>query len=279
MKPLLLCFLMLLVSTLVAQQSDPRFQNAAETLSFAAVERIQSEALGEERVLNIYLPQGFHPDSAKSYPVIYVLDGSAHEDFPHIAGLVQFLNMYELVPSSIVVGIANVDRYRDFTFPSEDAKDRESLPTSGGADAFMRFVGEEVLPLIAERYPVNEDRMLIGQSLGGLMATEFLMLQPDLFNRYMIVSPSLWWDKQSLVKSAKDYFNTHPEIKAEVFVSLGEEHRVMHKVADKLVKAMRESGNENLVVHYEPILTEDHATILHRAVYRGFEYFYPRDKK
>ncbi|MEL6652512.1 MAG: alpha/beta hydrolase-fold protein, partial [Bacteroidota bacterium] len=183
MKPLLLCFLMLLVSTLVAQQSDPRFQNAAETLSFAAVERIQSEALGEERVLNIYLPQGFHPDSAKSYPVIYVLDGSAHEDFPHIAGLVQFLNMYELVPSSIVVGIANVDRYRDFTFPSEDAKDRESLPTSGGADAFMRFVGEEVLPLIAERYPVNEDRMLIGQSLGGLMATEFLMLQPDLFNR------------------------------------------------------------------------------------------------
>ncbi|MFK7922858.1 MAG: alpha/beta hydrolase [Bacteroidia bacterium] len=280
MKNTLLCLLLIGLSTqLVAQTPDPRYSDAREVFPFGVVEKIQSKSLFEERTLNIYLPQDYDPDSAQTYPVIYVLDGSANEDFPHIAGLVQFLNMYELLPKSIVVGIANVDRYRDFTFPSRDKEDIEALPTSGGAAAFMAFVEDEVIPLVAERYLVNEESTLIGQSLGGLMATEFLMKKPALFNRYIIVSPSLWWDKKSLVKSAEDYFVSHTEIEAEVFVSLGEEHPVMHKVADALVKAMQESGNEKLVVNYQPILTEDHATILHKAVYAAFEWLYPKEKK
>ncbi|MEL7531927.1 MAG: alpha/beta hydrolase-fold protein, partial [Bacteroidota bacterium] len=255
----------------------PRYANAKEVFPFGLVERIDSKALSEERSLNIYLPQGYHPDSAQTYPVVYVLDGSANEDFPHIAGLMQFLNMYDLAPKSIVVGIANVDRYRDFTFPSEDKEDLEALPTSGGAEAFMTFVETEVLPLIAERYPLNGEATIIGQSLGGLIATEFLMKKPALFTQYIIVSPSLWWNKQALIKTANQYFQTHPEIEAKVFVSLGEEHPVMHKVADELVESIQKSGNEKLSVHYLPILTEDHATILHKAVYAAFEWLYPKE--
>lgn len=280
MKNTLLILLLLCFSIhLFAQKPDPRYTAAKEILPFGVVEKIQSSSLFEERVLNIYLPQGYDPDSGQTYPVIYVLDGSAHEDFPHIAGLVQFLNMYELAPKSIVVGIANVDRYRDFTFPSREKDDIKAIPTSGGAAAFMAFVEDEVIPLVAERYLVNDESTIIGQSLGGLMATEFLMRKPALFDRYIIVSPSLWWDKQSLVKSAEEYFESHTEITAEVFVSLGDEHPVMHKVADALVKAMQESGNEKLNVYYQPILTEDHATILHKAVYAAFEWLYPKEKK
>ncbi len=280
MKITTLCLLIIFSSGLIwAQNPDARYAQANEVFPFGIVERIDSKALSEERILNIYLPQGFHPDSSKIYPVVYVLDGSAHEDFPHIAGLMQFLNMYELAPKSIVVGIANVDRYRDFTFPSEDKEDLEALPTSGGAAAFMAFVEDEVLPLVAERYPLNGEATIIGQSLGGLIATEFLMKKPALFTQYIIVSPSLWWNKQALIKTAKKHFKTHQEIEAKVFVSLGEEHPVMHKVADELVESIQKSGNEKLSVHYQPILTEDHATILHKAVYAGMEWLYPKEEE
>jgi len=94
------------------------------------VEEIRSLRLSETRTLNIYLPDGYSKDTTH-YPVIYLLDGSANEDFIHIVGLVQFLNMIQVMPNTIVVGIANVDRRRDFTFPTTIDSDRMHYPTTG----------------------------------------------------------------------------------------------------------------------------------------------------
>lgn len=85
-----------------------------EAFTIGETLRFQSSILAEERVLNIYLPLYYEEDSLKNYPVIYLLDGSADEDFIHIAGLIQFGSFpwINLIPESIVVGIANVDRKR-----------------------------------------------------------------------------------------------------------------------------------------------------------------------
>ena len=87
---------------------------------------MDSKILTEKRTLNIYLPIGF--DKNKSYSVIYLPDGSANEDFLHIVGLVQFFHMQLQMPDFIVVGIANVDRKRDYTFPTTNKKDKENFP-------------------------------------------------------------------------------------------------------------------------------------------------------
>lgn len=274
--PFLSTLLTLLLSThfLSAQQKDTRYEGK-QVFPFGVVDQIQSKELGEKRWLNVYLPQGYHPDSAVTYPVIYVLDGSAHEDFPHIAGLAQFMNMYNILPKSIVVGIANVDRYRDFTAPSSDKEDLKSMPTSGGSALFIAFLEKELQPYIQKHYKTNGQRTLIGQSMGGLLATEVLFKHPHLFEQYIIVSPSLWWNKQKMIKKA-EAFITPIKSPKKVFVSLGKEHPVMHKVAEKLVKSLQK--NENIEVFFEPILTEDHATILHKAVYKGFEVLYKADE-
>jgi len=280
MTKLITPFFILFVSSVgFSQETDARYSSDKQLFPFGVIETIDSKILNEERILNIYLPQGYHPDSIATYSTVYVLDGSAHEDFPHIAGLVQFMNMYQLMPNSIVVGIANVDRYRDFTSFSKVKEDVEGIPNCGGLEKFMTFIEKEVQPLVAKNYKVNEHRTIIGQSLGGLLATEILMAKPALFNDYIIVSPSLWWNDQTLVKSAHAYFKEHQELEKKVFVSLGKEHPVMHKTADKLVDAIKKSGNEKITLFYEPILTEDHATILHKAVYTGFEKFNPKPKK
>ncbi|MEN7550500.1 alpha/beta hydrolase-fold protein [Rapidithrix thailandica] len=268
--------LLFVVHSALAQKSYPENK---KIFPFGVIEEIDSEELSEKRILNIYLPQGYHPDSVTTYPVVYVLDGSAHEDFPHIAGLVQFLNMYELMPKSIVVGIANVDRYRDFTHPSDDPEDLKALPTGGGSEKFIGFLEKEVQDLVTQHYKTNGHRTLIGQSLGGLLATEIFLKKPQLFDDYIIVSPSLWWDQQSLVDTAASVLKANTSLKKKVFLSLGKEHEVMHEVADKLAHAIKNTGNSNITFFYESLLDENHATILHRAVYRAFECLYPAVKE
>lgn len=164
---------------------------------------IQSNILEENRILNIYLPEGYgKADSLMKYPVIYLLDGGADEDFIHVAGLVQFDNFswVNRVPKSIVVGIANIDRKRDFTFPTAIASNKKSIPTAGGSEKFIAFIEKELQPYIRKRYRADTRRTLIGQSLGGLLATEILLRKPTLFDKYIIVSPSIWWDNGSLLQ-------------------------------------------------------------------------------
>lgn len=249
-------------------------QEEKEIFPLGFIERIHSDHLDEDRVLNVYVPQGYHPDSIQTYPVIYVLDGSANEDYLHIVGIAQFMNMYELLPPSIVVGIANVDRYRDFTYPSSDKRDLEDLPTSGGSEKFMDFLEKEAMPHIRNQYKITENATIIGQSMGGLIATEILFKRPHLFNDYLIVSPSLWWDKEKMIRDADQYLENHSQESKRIFVSLGTEHPVMHDVADRLVEALKKI--DAYTVFYAPLPNEDHATILHRAVYRGFELLYEK---
>ncbi len=163
---------------------------------------IHSQQLEEDRTLNIYLPSSYHPDSLRTYPVIYLLDGSADEDFIHVAGLLQFgtFPWVNALPESILVGISNVDRRRDFTFPTTIEQDKIDFPTTGGSANFIRFLEKELLPFIENNYRTNDTTTIIGQSLGGLLATEVLIKKPELFTNYIIVSPSLWWDNGSLLK-------------------------------------------------------------------------------
>ena len=277
-QPIILILLFTITQTITAQKTDARY-DGKKIFPFGVIETIDSQELSEKRTLNIYLPDGYHPDSLATYPTIYVLDGSANEDFPHIAGLAQFMNMYNILPKSIVVGIANVDRYRDFTYQSSDKKDKKSLPTSGGSEKFINFIEKEVQPFVNKNYKTNGHKTIIGQSLGGLVVTEILLKRHYLFDDYIIVSPSLWWDNQKMINGASDFFKANNQLKKRIFVSLGKEHPTMHEVADKLVNAIKNSGNENIELYYEPILEENHATILHRAVYKAFEKFNPKTNK
>ena len=156
------------------------------------IEEIDSRQLSEKRVLNIYLPEGYDRSDTTRYPVIYLLDGSADEDFIHVVGLVQFYTFpwVNKLPKSIVVGIANVDRRRDFTFPSTIKEEREANKTAGNSDKFISFIREELQPFINKQYRTTAAATLIGQSLGGLLATEILLKHPQMFTNYIIISPS-----------------------------------------------------------------------------------------
>ncbi|MEO5585876.1 MAG: alpha/beta hydrolase-fold protein [Flavobacteriales bacterium] len=247
---------------------------------FGDVLTFHSQALDQERVLNVYLPDGY-ADSTLAYPVIYVLDGSANEDFPHIAGLAQFMNMYDLLPKSIVVGIANngKSRYHDFTGPTESDSDKVWVPTYGGSAAFISYLEKEVEPMVKQHYRTSGHSTLIGQSLGGLLGAEVLFTKPELFDDYILVSPSLWWNNGALAAKADTWVKAHTTLPKRVFIAYAPNDAMMQAQIDQVVKAFHDIAKPPMQFSNVPFPEESHATILHRAVYRAFELFYPPKKK
>ena len=244
---------------------------AQEVTEFSIGDRVtmRSEVLQEDRVLNIYLPNGYSADSAHTYPVIYLLDGSVHEDFIHIAGLVQFGSFpwIHFVPECIVVGIENVDRTRDFTGETSDSLHKAEYPQMGGSKHFIQFLKSEVFAYIEANYKTTTERTIIGQSLGGLLATEILLNDPDMFSNYIIVSPSLWFDYESyldveLMPSASPL---------KVYVGVGEEGKIMKSVAKKLRKKLKKSLKASDQLYWGFFKDNDHGDVLHLAVYDAFE--------
>jgi predicted alpha/beta superfamily hydrolase len=229
---------------------------------------LQSSVLGEERTINVALPPGYQDGDTTRYPVIFLLDGSANEDFIHVAGALQFATMDWIAwqRPSILVGIANVDRKRDFTYPTTIAKDKEQFPSTGGSAAFIEFLAKELIPFVDVHFHTGADRMLIGQSLGGLLAAEILVKKPALFNRYLIASPSLWWDDGSLLKQPAAPGKS-PE---QVFIAVGKEGHRMVADARKLRSWARQ--HRTAKVGFEHLRNFDHANILHRAVMDGFRW-------
>jgi len=267
-KLLIFCSILFTFQSVVFAQTGN-----VKPLTIGEIRTIKSKILNEDRILNIYLPQNF--DKTKSYPVIYLLDGSMNEDFIHVTGLVQFFNQMYSMPETIVVGIANIDRKKDFTFHT-DLKDlQKDYPTTGHSDKFISFLEKELKPYIESQFKTT-DKYLFGQSLGGLLATEILLKKPELFNNYFIISPSLWWDDESLLKQAPQLLTKIPDTKKFIYISVGKgEHQVMIKDAENFFDVLKKANKKNWNLEYKMMETDNNATILHRSLYEGLMKLFP----
>lgn len=259
--------------------------NSAKPFLLGYTEELYSDILDERRQLNIYLPEGY--DTSVRYPVIYLLDGSADEDFIHVAGIVQYNNFswVDRTPKSIVVGIANIDRKRDFTYPSRSAKDKELVPTGGGSARFIDFIEQEVQPFINGKYAASDETTIIGQSLGGLLATEILFTRPMMFDKYIIISPSLWWDDGGLLKRNPAMLKDDYAVQTSVYVGVGKEGTVrqgepaMEEYAEQLVEKISGAKSGKIRVYFDYLPDENHATAGHQAVLNAFRWLYPANEK
>ena len=274
---LAIVFLMLTGSA-YARSGTVVSDTAVRPFILGEVHSLYSRHTMENRVLNIYLPSGYSADSA-GYPVIYLLDGSADEDFIHVAGLVQFLNFpwVDQLPPSIVVGIGNTNRLRDFTFPLTDAEDRNDYPQSGGSSAFIDFLEKEVKPYIQAKFNTSDESTLIGQSLGGLLATTILEQNPKLFNRYIIISPSIWWNNGSILNESFTLLASAQRAPVAIYIGVGKEGltpgrfpRVMEVDANLLAEKLSALNNRHLKIVFDYLPGENHATITHQSVFIAF---------
>lgn len=192
----LLVALPLLAGPLSAQGSAQHPVPAHDTFTVA------SKALGETRRVNVHMPAGYHASATARFPVLYMPDGGVDEDFPHVVRTIDSLIALGAIRPVIVVGIPNTERRRDLTGPTRVASDSTIAPRVGGSAAFRRFIRDELIPTVQTRYRTTEERGIVGESLAGLFVVETFLAEPVLFQHYVALDPSVWWNNGALVDSA-----------------------------------------------------------------------------
>ncbi len=228
---------------------------------------IASVAMGETRRINVFRPTIYGERIDGALPVLCVLDGGMAEDFLHIAGLVQVLVSNGGMRAMLVVGIENTQRRRDLTGPTSNADDLKIAPVVGGSAAFRRFIREEVLPSVRARYGTSQEAAIIGESLAGLFVMETLALEPELFDAYLAIDPSLWWNNAGLVKSAGAWASRAREGGRRVFVASSNEPE-MARLAGEVARAIGGASGSGTFQHVA-MPGESHATVYHPGALAG----------
>ncbi len=246
----------------------------AEPIVIGETTTIQSTILGEERELLIYLPAGYE-NSTQNYPVLYLLD--ALTNFHHTTGTVQALARVGHSPDMIVVAVRNTDRTRDLTptnVRQQEGEDGPDFPTSGGADAFLRFFTEELIPQVEKDYRTAPFRILVGHSFGGLFAVHALFNAPTTFNATLAISPSLWWGDQLPVRRAQEVLAENAPIRQHLFLTLGEEGGNMMDGFQGLLDVLRFAAPETLRWHSRILEGDDHGSAPIASTRLGLQFIF-----
>lgn len=245
---------------------------------------LHSNILNEDRVVWIRTPQNYQRTKG-TFPVLYLVDGPSHINL--VASMMDFVALGDRMPPLIIVGIANTDRTRDMTPTHADEKNPDGTvhpdPTSGGADHFVDFIQNELMPEIERRYRVAPYKIFAGHSFGGLLAIHILITRPDMFQAYIAASPSLWWDNQSTLHQAQDFFAAHAELNKRFFFDLGNEGPQMRDPFDALQKTLTDKAPKDF--HWKSAVypDEDHGSSVLRGYYDGlrevfFDWHVPTDQ-
>lgn len=222
---------------------------------------IESKILQETRRINVYFPPGYK-GSATRFPLLYMPDGGMEEDFPHVSETVDQLIAERAIPPHLIVGIENTERRRDLTGPTEVESDRKIAPRVGGSPAFREFLRTELMPEVRKRYRVTEERSIVGESLAGYFIVETFLLEPDLFDGYIALSPSLWWNDHRLVRQAKATLAARKDWKKRLYLtSAGEEEADIVQFTSELDQILKADPPQGLAWIYEPRPNEHHGTI------------------
>lgn len=241
-------FLLLTLSVCsFGQTASPKDQ-----INIGTITSIHSTLLNEQREIAVYVPSSGGAGSTTRYPVMYLLDG--HSFFHSVTGMMQYLSAIGKMPEMIVVAIVNTDRVRDLTpthsiLWSDGSEDANFLKNSGGGEKFMSFIQKELIPYIDSNYKTQPYRMFVGHSLGGLTVMNTLITNPKLFNSYVVIDPSLWWDRQVLLKKAEQVMGQTDYTGRSLFFSAANiQKKGMNGEAKEKTNGSV-PGNDKLLIH------------------------------
>jgi uncharacterized protein len=251
-----------IVALLLANIAQAQVTPKPEPLPIGDTFTIESNILKETRRINVYLPAGFAEARDALIPTLYMPDGGMAEDFLHVAGLLQVSFANGTMSPYLLVGIENTERRRDLTPPTEVESDRKIAPRVGGADAFRQFLALELIPEIDRRYRTTPQRAIIGESLAGLFILDTLVEAPELFDTWIAIDPSLWWNKQQIfLNPQKKATNKNTE---SVFIASSSEPKIAPD-AKRFSTELPRYLSKTSKVYFQHFPKESHLTIYHPA--------------
>jgi predicted alpha/beta superfamily hydrolase len=232
---------------------------------------------GQEYELQILLPGGYK-SSNKRYPVVYLMD--SQWDFPLVKSIYGQQYYDGFIPELIVVGITwggekpNPDslRARDYT-PTNEPR----LKQSGGADIFLSFMKDELFPFMKKNYKVNDERTLMGCSLGGLITLYAWLTHTDMFTGYIAASPAVGWDREALYKYAKAFVEKKLSEPVRVYMTVGDVERGRTGF-EKMAAYFKNNNYHNVSLQSKVLENTGHSGTKSETYSRGLQYVFEKNK-
>lgn len=223
---------------------------APVTVLGSEMRMVESKQTGRTYRITISLPHGYSAAPGEAWPfnripakwpAVYLLDANFY--FGMVTDMIRPVALCGAMSDAIVVGIgyaedANpIEAFRDYftrrnidlTPVREEAEERameahHKRPTpSGDAANFHRFIKDELIPLIEQEYRADPSkRILAGHSYGGLFGLVALLETPDLFDTWIIGSPTLSYGNRYTFQREEVYAKEHKSLPAKVFLYAAE---------------------------------------------------------
>lgn len=235
---------------------------------------LNSSTNGQSYQIYIALPQEYDAEISKSYPVIYVLDGNAW--FGVTTTITRMMAFGNELSDVIVVGIGystdSIDeilKFREMDFTPTQINEN-----TGGAEQFLRFLEKDLISYVDSNYRTKEDdRTLVGKSHGGLFALYSLFQAPGIFSRYVVISPTLWWDDRIIFEYEEAFAATHTDMPIDIFLAVGSEepeskYRMISNLRELQTK-LEGRQNERIEIDMVVMENETHSSITAGAISKG----------
>lgn len=231
---------------------------------------IHSKILNETRKIYVHCPKLDSADLNKRFPVLYVMDGDNH--FELLAQYVDYLSRPDIsaIPKIIVVGIPNTERVRDLT-PTQSISNYEGKPdttgqykSSGGNENFFEFIKTELMPIIEGNYKTEPYKIFAGHSFGGISSINCMLTHPAMFDAYIAISPSFWWDNEYLLKLTENKIISGSTLNKKLFYCNGNEggnNSFFHKGLLKFNSIIAKKKIVGLDYNYKYYPNEMHMTV------------------
>ena len=239
------------------------------SVSIGTTYSVPSKALGMDRRVTVRLPYEYQgkEKATRTYPVLYLIDGGPEQDYPHIAGIAQLSDTNPAWGEFILVGVETVNRRSELSPTVVDAskyKDLGAVP--GGSSKFRDFLRSDVIPWVKQRYRTNGRDALMGESLAGLFTMETFLREPQMFDDYVAVSPSLWWENMEYGRRAAEFLGAHGASDRTLRIYIADEGYWQEEGALKIVDALEKRTPVGMRWGYFDLGDEEtHKTIFHRA--------------
>lgn len=291
----------LLVALLLAQLGTGPAAAGPWPLPRSEVVSIPAPELGRGYSYIIVLPPGYEASGEQRYPALFFTD--APQSAALLAGMMTRLSAggRGLEPA-ILIGLGYADgdtgqysRRRDYTpTPHGDIDAASDMPRRrvayGEAEAYRRHLETAAFPELERRFRIDPARRIyLGHSYGGLFGTHVLLTRPEMFSHYILISPSLWYDRKLMLARERGYASRHRDLSAKALFLIGgletiedpdpepfgDALNAMVEDQEAFVAALRARGYPSLKIESRVLPGEDHGSVYVPAVRMGLEWALP----